>query len=128
MNYPMPAPTPPPTPGVDQADQLRRAGVPEELIQQILGMADNDPTGLAKMYDQSAYLRRGALAGDTAKNIGGVLAQGLMGYQASKVDKDYAEGLRNFRKGNRAGREAWFRHRYPQSISDTPEAYPPFDE
>lgn len=91
----------------EKKQALRQQGIPEDLIAQILGMANNDPSGLNKQYDMSAYLRRGAF-GEQSKSLPGAIAQGIMGGMAGKMDKDYSTELRRMRKDNIAGRGAWF--------------------
>jgi len=99
---------------MEQAQRLREQGIPEELIKQLLGLGLDDPSGLAKQYDQSAYLRRAATSGDYAKSGAGVIAQGIAGALAGKADKNYAGAIRKY-QGNAVGaRESWFRERYPR--------------
>lgn len=103
----------------EQAQQLRNAGIPEEVIAQILSMGENDITGLGKQYEQSAFLRKGALSRD-AKGPYGVAANILMGMGARRADDDYAKALRNYNRNAVTGRRVWFNQKYPRQVTDTP--------
>jgi hypothetical protein len=98
----------------EQADALRAQGIPEEVIQQLLGLAEHDPSGLARQYDQSAFLRRAATSGDYAKSAPGVVAQGLAGLLVNRSDKDYSEALRNYQGKATKARRSFFDTRYPR--------------
>jgi len=106
----------------EQADALRAQGIPEELIQQLLSLSSADPSGLARQYDQSAFVRRAATSGDYAKSAPGVVAQGLAGLLVNRSDKNYAEGLRNYNTQASGARKAWFGAKYPRrQISTLPD-------
>lgn len=97
---------------LEQAAALRAQGLPEELIQQLLGLNLHDPSGLAKQYEQSAYLRRAATSGDFAKSGAGVVAQGLAGFLSAKADKDYSAALRNYQGRSTDAKDAWWKAKY----------------
>ena len=111
----------------EQADALRAQGIPEEVIEQLLGLASHDPTGLAKQYEQSAYLRRAATSGDYAKSLPGVAAQGLAGLLVNRSDQNYSEALRNYRGKSQAARTSWFNQKYPRKqITTLPQEEDPY--
>jgi hypothetical protein len=91
----------------EQKRKLRESGLSEALINQVLGMSMNDPAGLNKQYDMSAYLRRGAFTQQPNQSVLGAVAQGLMGGVAGAQDKKYGTAVRNYNRSNIAGRRAW---------------------
>jgi len=95
-----------------QAQQLRAQGIPPELIRQILGMGEADPSALSKQYDQSAYVRRAATSPDYAKTGAGVIAQGLAGYMAGKANKDFSQAFKDYLKKGTQGKQAWWDEMY----------------
>lgn len=92
----------------EQKQKLRDSGLSEDLINQILGMAANDPSGLNKMYEMSAYLRKGAFSPPANQSIPGAIAQGLMGGVAGMQDKGYGQAVRDYQAKGISGRRAWF--------------------
>jgi hypothetical protein len=113
-----------PAPIEDQKQKLRESGLSEDLINQILGMSSNDPANLSKMYEMSAYLRRGAFSPPANQSIPGAIAQGLMGGVAGMQDKRYADAVRNYEKQGMAGRRAWF-ERFRRRDQQNPFNYYP---
>lgn len=107
---------------LEQEELLRRQGVPEEVIKQLLGLAAQDPTMLGKQYEQGAYLRRFA-TGDSAKTGMGALAQTIAGGMAGRQDKDYKDLVKAYQANSMGARDAWYRAKYPQpkSVTNVPQ-------
>lgn len=117
------------TPVDQQRAVLQAQGIPDEIIDQLLNLGLQDPTGLGKQYDMSAYLRKGALASDSSKGLAGVLAQGLMGAGAAKSDRTYSDLLRGRNQATVDARRGYFNQRFPKKpsgqITDQPYQYAP---
>lgn len=105
----------------EQAQKLREQGIPEELIKQLLSLGGDDPSHLAKQYEQGSFLRRAATSGDYAKTGAGALAQGIAGYMVGKKDKEYADAVRGYQGKATNIRSKWFAERYPRQITPLPQ-------
>jgi hypothetical protein len=92
---------------------LRKQGIPEALIDQILALSLNDPSGLNKQYDMSAYIRRGAFTPQQTTSVPGAIAQGLAGGIAGHIDKNYAKAIRDYEGSNVRGRKSLLGAMFP---------------
>lgn len=108
---------------------LRSQGIDDATIETIIGTDTAESAhALGKMYDQSAYLRKAATAGDTSKNVFGAAAQGLAGYMTGQKDNEYKDIMKQRQQADMLRNKAVYglerrRRRNELGLPDTVNSY-----